>query len=44
VIAIANKKADVIENPQAFNHVGLLRNEPTGTAGLLFIQSSDDSM
>ena len=33
----ANKKADVIERPKAFDHVGLLRNEPPGTAGLLFI-------
>ena len=31
------KKADVTEHPQAFNHVGLLANEPPGTSGLLFI-------
>jgi hypothetical protein len=31
------KKADVIERPEAFHHVGLLVNEPPGTAGLLFI-------
>lgn len=44
VIATANKKADVTEHPRAFDHVGLLRNEPTGTAGLLFNQSSNDSV
>jgi hypothetical protein len=32
-----NKKADVTEYPAVFNHVGLLVNEPPGTAGLLFI-------
>jgi hypothetical protein len=31
------KKADVIERPQAFHHVGLLVNEPPGLAGLLVI-------
>jgi len=31
------KKADVIERPKAFQHVGLLFNEPPGAAGLLFI-------
>jgi len=31
-----NKKTDVAEHPQVFRHVGLLFNEPTGTAGLLF--------
>jgi hypothetical protein len=31
-----NKKADVAERPKAFHHVGLLVNEPPGTAGLLF--------
>jgi hypothetical protein len=36
------KKADVMEHPQAFDHVGLLVNKPPGTAGLPFIQSSDD--
>jgi hypothetical protein len=30
------KKADVVEHPEAFNHVGLLVNEPLGTAELLF--------
>jgi hypothetical protein len=30
------KKADVMERPQAFDHVGLLFNEPPGTAELLF--------
>ncbi len=32
-----NKKADVAENPEVFNHVGLLFNEPPGTSGLLSI-------
>jgi len=31
------KKADVMEHPKAFDHVGLLVNQPPGTAGLLFI-------
>ena len=31
-----NKKTDVAEYPEAFNHVGLLSNEPPGTAELLF--------
>ena len=30
------KKADVAEHPQALDHVGLLVNEPPGTAELLF--------
>jgi hypothetical protein len=31
------KKADVAEHPQVFDRVGLLVNEPPGTAELLFI-------
>jgi hypothetical protein len=31
------KKADVAEHPEVFDHVGLLANEPPGTAGLLSI-------
>jgi hypothetical protein len=31
------QKADVAERPQAFDHVGLLTNEPSGMAELLFI-------
>jgi hypothetical protein len=31
------KKADVTEHPEVFGHVGLLINEPPGTAELLFI-------
>lgn len=31
-----NKKADVTEHPEVFHHVGLLVNEPPGTAELLF--------
>ena len=33
----ATKKADVAEHPEEFRHVGLLTNEPLGTAGLLSI-------
>ena len=32
-----NKKADVAEHPEVFDHVGLLANEPPGSAGLPFI-------
>jgi hypothetical protein len=35
--ASASKKADVVKYPEAFDHVGLLFNEPPGTAGLPFI-------
>jgi hypothetical protein len=31
------KKADVAEHPEVFDHVGLLATEPLGTTGLLFI-------
>jgi hypothetical protein len=31
------KKADVAEHPEVFDHVGLLVHEPLGTAGLLSI-------
>jgi len=31
------KKADVAEHPKVLDHVGLLVNEPPGTAGLLSI-------
>jgi hypothetical protein len=31
------KKADVADHPEVFDHVGLLVNEPPGTAELLFI-------
>jgi len=31
------KKADVVERLEAFDHVGLLSNEPLGRAELLFI-------
>jgi hypothetical protein len=30
------KKADVVEHPWVFDHVGLLVNGPPGTAGLPF--------
>ena len=36
------KKADVAEYPKVFDHVGLLTNEPLGTAEMLSIQSSDN--
>jgi WD40 repeat protein len=32
-----NEKADVAEHPEVFDHIGLLANEPLGTAGLLSI-------
>jgi hypothetical protein len=31
------KKADVAEHPEVFDHVGLLVNEPPGMAGMPFI-------
>jgi hypothetical protein len=34
---LRRKKNDVVENPEVFYHVGLLVNEPPGTAGLPFI-------
>jgi hypothetical protein len=35
--SLETKKADVAECPKAFDHVGLLVNEPPGKAGLLFV-------
>ena len=35
------KKADVAETPEGFDHVGLLFNQPPGTAGLPFNESSE---
>jgi hypothetical protein len=32
-----NKKADVAEHPEVFDHAGLLFNEPLGRTELLFI-------
>ena len=34
---IENKKADVVELPKVFDHVGLLFNEPLGKTELPFI-------
>ncbi len=31
------KKADVVEHPKVFDHVGLLVNEPPGKTGVLSI-------
>jgi hypothetical protein len=31
------KKADVAEHPEVFDHVGLLGNEPSSQAGMLFV-------
>jgi hypothetical protein len=31
------KKADVVEHPKAFGHVGLLFNKPLGRTELLFV-------
>jgi hypothetical protein len=39
---LRTKKADVVELPKAFGHVGLLFNEPPYRDRLLFIESSDD--
>ena len=36
-LAQSKKKADVVEHPKAFDHVGLLVNKPPGNARLLFI-------
>ena len=36
------KKADVAKHLGAFDHVGLLYNEPSSYAGVLFVQSSDN--
>ena len=33
----ANKKADVVEHPEVFDHVGLLGNEPPDPVGLPFL-------
>src|SRR5208337_3332645 len=35
--ALPRKKADVVQHPEVFDHVGLLVNGPPGTAGLPFI-------
>jgi len=37
IIAAVNEKTDVTEHLKAFDHAGLLVNEPPGTAGLPFI-------
>jgi hypothetical protein len=42
LLAASEKKADVAEHPEVFDHVGLLVNEPPDSAGLPFIQSSED--
>jgi hypothetical protein len=39
---LGKKKADVVESPQGFDHVGLLLDEPPGPAGLPFVESSDE--
>jgi hypothetical protein len=31
------KKADVTEHPEVFDHAGLLFNEPSSYAGVLFV-------
>ena len=36
-VGVNDKKADVVEHPRVFDHVGLLFNEPPGTAGLPLI-------
>lgn len=37
---VKTKKADVAKHSKVLNHVGLLFNEPPGTAGLPLIKSS----
>ena len=39
-----NKKADVDEHSKAFVRVGLLDNEPSSDAGMLFASSSNKSL
>jgi hypothetical protein len=34
---LTTKKADVVEHPKVFDHVGLLINEPPSKAGLFFV-------
>jgi hypothetical protein len=34
---IKTKKADVAEHPEVFDHAGLLVDEPSSDAGMLFI-------
>jgi len=36
-IPIENEKADVVQYPKEFNHVGLLFDDPPGRAGLIFV-------
>jgi hypothetical protein len=36
-VAESNKKADMVERPQAFDHIGLLVDWSAGTARLPFI-------
>jgi hypothetical protein len=36
-VFIENKKADVVQHPKAFDHVGLPFIEPPGKAGLFFV-------
>jgi hypothetical protein len=35
-VTVFNDKAGVAQRPKAFDHAGLLFNEPPTTAGLLF--------
>jgi hypothetical protein len=37
LVAASEKKADVVEYPEGFDHVGLLVNEPPGRARLPFV-------
>ena len=34
---LKTKKTDVVQHPKAFDHIGLLFNEPPGRAGLFFV-------
>jgi hypothetical protein len=38
---LKTKKADVVEHPEVFDHVGLLVNRPSSHPGMPFVKSSD---
>jgi len=37
VVSSLQKKADVVEHPEVFDHVGLLVNKPPGMTGVPFV-------
>ena len=36
-LSMETKKADVVEYPEVFDHIGLLVNEPSSLAGVPFV-------